>query len=668
MTQQFLSNTPGTATNAPGVATIVNANFTDVYGQVATAQSTGTAAQSTATTAQSTATSAASAAAAALSYTPPFTGGVATTVAGKLAQREVTTTDFGADPTGAIDCTAAFSKAASFSTGNATAIWVPRGTYNGATGITATDLPLWIIPGEAKINGGIVVGLGYDNRPALQFSQTGTTANDYGAVTVRRTTSHTGGATTNVNAGFRVDSYVSAGVTNIEWALVGVIQNSSTGGQNTGIFGQGNRLTSTTGPTFAATMEARDASLVANPTAGLVGMELDCRAAGTDTGLTRVGLDVVCTRPYINGVLSGATATISWGVRVGSFADPTTTVTIGYTVYDTNVGIAYDCSAATVTGAALRMASGVPIAFDASSVNTLLYDGTGLNYKASGASVALFAPSGSFISAPVSGTGYGLTVTCQLTYAAINCNGALVCGGNTLAHANQTVTNTQVILQGGSAEIVTINGAAGTNLKVWSNFADTSGVYHFRLENDALSTTQDWMSVTRTAATSSVVALVNSQMTVTAPSGQSFVQQLFSTGTFAVSQIQAPASSSAYWQASVSGANSAFAGINGSAGTDSNGFASGNIGFGSPAAVGIDLTTSATSRLHIASGGAVTIPGTLNINGAVASAQVTGWGTSVGGTVIASYNITDAGGANSNTNKAVAKIIADLKAFGIYGA
>jgi hypothetical protein len=47
--------------------------------------------------------------------------------------------------------------------------------------------------------------------------------------------------------------------------------------------------------------------------------------------------------------------------------------------------------------------------------------------------------------------------------------------------------------------------------------------------------------------------------------------------------------------------------------------------------------------------------------------QSTGWGTPVGGAVIPNYNITDAGGASSNTNKAVAQIIAVLKAFGWMG-
>lgn len=60
--------------------------------------------------------------------------------------------------------------------------------------------------------------------------------------------------------------------------------------------------------------------------------------------------------------------------------------------------------------------------------------------------------------------------------------------------------------------------------------------------------------------------------------------------------------------------------------------------------------------------------GGLGIYGNAAPAQSTGWGTSVGGAVINNYNITDAGGTNSNTNKVVAELITLVKAFGLLGA
>lgn len=57
----------------------------------------------------------------------------------------------------------------------------------------------------------------------------------------------------------------------------------------------------------------------------------------------------------------------------------------------------------------------------------------------------------------------------------------------------------------------------------------------------------------------------------------------------------------------------------------------------------------------------------LGVNGNAVPAQVTGFGTPVGNAVINNYNITDAGGANSNTNKCVAEILTILKAVGFIG-
>lgn len=68
------------------------------------------------------------------------------------------------------------------------------------------------------------------------------------------------------------------------------------------------------------------------------------------------------------------------------------------------------------------------------------------------------------------------------------------------------------------------------------------------------------------------------------------------------------------------------------------------------------------------------LPGKLQINGGIGvngnspATQVTGFGTPVGNAVVNNYNITDAGGASSNTNKCVAEILVVLKAAGLIGA
>jgi hypothetical protein len=83
----------------------------------------------------------------------------------------------------------------------------------------------------------------------------------------------------------------------------------------------------------------------------------------------------------------------------------------------------------------------------------------------------------------------------------------------------------------------------------------------------------------------------------------------------------------------------------------------GNVTINAPGS-GIALTVTGTQK----------VTGGLGVNGATPPAQSTGFGTPVGGSVIASYNITDAGGASSNTNKCVAEILTVLKAAGLIGA
>lgn len=81
----------------------------------------------------------------------------------------------------------------------------------------------------------------------------------------------------------------------------------------------------------------------------------------------------------------------------------------------------------------------------------------------------------------------------------------------------------------------------------------------------------------------------------------------------------------------------------------------------------IDFAGTGLRSAGITSGGSVT--GTkLGVGGATPQGSVTGFGTPVGGAVVSSYNITDAGGANSNTNKLLAKIAAVLIANGILAA
>lgn len=100
-------------------------------------------------------------------YTPPFTGGVATTVGAKLAQT-VSILDFGADPTGAIDATAAIQNAIN-TVGQGGYVFLPAGTFKISSTIVigngTTTVP-------SSVNGITLQASGPD--PIFSSIQTGT--------------------------------------------------------------------------------------------------------------------------------------------------------------------------------------------------------------------------------------------------------------------------------------------------------------------------------------------------------------------------------------------------------------------------------------------------------------------------------------------------------------
>jgi hypothetical protein len=101
---------------------------------------------------------------------------------------------------------------------------------------------------------------------------------------------------------------------------------------------------------------------------------------------------------------------------------------------------------------------------------------------------------------PLSGS--ALIAIAAPNWAAITSNGSLQIIGAPISHANQNVNLTQILLHGGNAEFVSIQGAAAFDQKVWSFVADPSGSYLFRKENDALSATFTMLSFVCTGSLS----------------------------------------------------------------------------------------------------------------------------------------------------------------------
>ena len=195
---------------------------------------------------------------------------------------------------------------------------------------------------------------------------------------VTRNANYTGGTFGYVNSAISANTTVGAGAASFEWAITGVMNNYAVGGQNVGVYGQGNKYAGA-GPTWGGVFEARDKSSNNNPTSGLIGIEVDCFANGTDTNLNRVGIDVV----FGKGVTPGTQCSATYGVRVAATNLDTTAARIdkAFSV----VGIQYNIGFDTVSGSmlsggcAIRILENTPIVFGGSSTSKLMYYNTSVS-------------------------------------------------------------------------------------------------------------------------------------------------------------------------------------------------------------------------------------------------------------------------------------------------
>jgi hypothetical protein len=211
-------------------------------------------------------------------------------------------------------------------------------------------------------------------------------ATDVGSIYLTRNASYAGGTVGFVNSTMFLVDNVGASATAFEWTITGVMNNSATGGQNVAGYFQGNRITSGTGPTWAAVCEAREEVAIANPTSGLVSLEIDNRSNGTDSSLNRIGIHIVASRYNA----SGAATTLGAGILIDNNSDGSNTAITNGMVFGNKTGSA--CTFATginmvngtYTSAAIWLPQGAAVAFDAPGANQLANNGSGLDYSVSG--------------------------------------------------------------------------------------------------------------------------------------------------------------------------------------------------------------------------------------------------------------------------------------------
>lgn len=241
---------------------------------------------------------------------------------------------------------------------------------------------------------------------AAQHTQTA--INDVASYQFRRNVELPGGTAGFVNSCIRADTFVdNTGATGYEWAIVGVVHNQATAGQNVGGYFQGIKYASA-GPTWGSTSEVIDQN-VSNPTSGVVGMEVDVTADGTDTNGARIGVDIVWRNR------TGASMEAAYGLRLnGSDANATLKVGIGATP-GAKLGIGIDLSGATISGAAVNLVTNQAINFGGNA-------GVPANTR------RLFHNGSTYVFSNSSGT----------SYWGLNDNGSLVALGVQLLGARQT--------------------------------------------------------------------------------------------------------------------------------------------------------------------------------------------------------------------------------------
>jgi hypothetical protein len=222
-----------------------------------------------------------------------------------------------------------------------------------------------------------------------------------------------GGTAGFVNPNIYARTVTGATEAAFEWTAVFILDNYAAAGENVGMYAQGNKRS--TGPTWGSVSEAKDFTNTADPTAGLIGTEINVYANGTDANSRRIGIDLVAGK----GVAGGATAQIYAGIRIVPFGiDPANATFINGILLQGACTTGINISAAAATGiymsgtktigidlsngvhsaAAIRVKEKEEIQFDNAGTSALAYDSTfsvpGLFYRYSTAAVAGFTNAG----------------------------------------------------------------------------------------------------------------------------------------------------------------------------------------------------------------------------------------------------------------------------------
>ena len=201
--------------------------------------------------------------------------------------------DYGADPTGIEDSSAAVNKALE---DGVTFLYIPNGTfvfndtinYDGKT-ITTYKNPDAICTGDASY--GLIDPQGH-NLKLCYRSGDNSGMEDYANFFFQRLANYYRGTPGYVNADVRVKTEVTNQYSEAyEWNLLAELVNYANLGQNCAFYSRAQKFAD--GSTWAATFEVRQDTLEATQVGSLLGIEVDVVANGLDPQLNRRGIDVL---------------------------------------------------------------------------------------------------------------------------------------------------------------------------------------------------------------------------------------------------------------------------------------------------------------------------------------------------------------------------------------
>lgn len=268
----------------------------------------------------------------------------------------------------------------------------PSGAWPIASAPTFTGSKFVVAAPDATFSGVGAGALGLATTGGWQSVHQGATGSNFASWYLRRESNYAGGTPEFVCSGMRVDSFVrNAASTSYEWAFTAVMDTLASGGQNVAL--QGTTWARGTGPAWAQSLLLRDYNV--NPTTGKVVLEPTIEGNGGDTNNARIIVDAAARRPS----LAGADGEFFAVFRAQAGGDEAH-VTFKH-LLTTSVGLRLSegitLHAATITGAAIKLAQDQVIAFNTAATRQLTHNGGGYIFKTNAAAQWELSDSGALV-------------------------------------------------------------------------------------------------------------------------------------------------------------------------------------------------------------------------------------------------------------------------------